>query len=128
MIFNCDETGLPLNPKCSKVVDRVGAKNPNYVSGGDKSQVTVLACCSAAGYVIPPYVIFDRQSLNQGMTSGEVPGTLYGLSTSGWITGELFYHWFLNYFLQYAPPSRPLLLLLDGHSSHYDPDTIKLAA
>jgi len=30
--------------------------------------------------------------------------------------------------LRYAPLARPLLLLLDGHSSHYSPDTIRLAA
>ena len=128
MIFNCDETGLPLNPKCAKVVDKTGTKNPSFVTGGDKSQVTVLACTSAVGYAIPPFVIFDRQSLNQGMTAGEVPGTLYGLSHNGWINSELFYHWFLHHFLQYAPLARPLMLLLDGHSSHYSPATIKLAA
>ena len=127
-IFNCDETGLPLNPKCAKVVQRVGTKNSSFVTGGDKSQVTVLACTSAAGYTIPPFVIFDRQSLNPSMTKGEVPGTLYGLSHNGWINSELFFHWFLQHFLEYAPPTRPLMLLLDGHSSHYSPTTIKLAA
>ena len=25
-IFNCDETGLPLNPKCLKIADRKGSK------------------------------------------------------------------------------------------------------
>ena len=127
-IFNCDETGLPLNPDCGKVLTNKGSKNPRYITGGDKSQVTVLACTSAAGYAIPSFVIFDRQTLNQAMTRGEVPGTLYGLSWNEWINSDLFYHWFTNHFLQYAPPTRPLLLLLDGHSSHYSPSTIKLAA
>ena len=127
-IFNCDETGLPLNPACGKIISEKGSKNPSFVTGGDKSQVTVLACTSAAGYALPPFVIFDRQSLNQNMTKGEVPGTLYGLSSNGWMNSELFYHWFLNHFLQYAPQTRPLMLLLDGHSSHYSPSTIKLAA
>ena len=62
------------------------------------------------------------------MTKGEVPGTLYGLSRNGWMNSELFYHWFLNHFLQYAPQTCPLMILLDGHSSHYSPATIKLAA
>ena len=51
VIFNCGETGLPLNPDCGKVVTKSGCKNPSFVTGGDKSQVTVLACTSAAGYV-----------------------------------------------------------------------------
>ena len=127
-IFNCDETGLPLNPMCLKVVDKVGSKNPSFITSGDKSQLTVLACCSAAGYAIPPFVIFDRKALNPKLTEGEVPGTLYGLSHNGWINSELFFHWFLRHFLDFAPPTRPLMLLLDGHSSHYCPATIKLAA
>ena len=98
------------------------------MTGGDKAQITVLACSSAAGYAIPPFVIFDRKSLNQSMTKGEVPGTLYDLSQNGWINSELFFHWFQHHFMEYAPPTRPLLLLFDGHSSHYSPATARLAA
>jgi len=35
--------------------------------------------------------------------------------------------WFNGHFLEYAPSVRPLLLLLDGHSSHYGPQFIRLA-
>ena len=127
-IFNCDEAGLPLNPKCQKVVAEVGAKNPSNVTGNTKTQITVLACTNAAGYAIPPFVIFNRKSLNPELTKGEVPGTLYGLSDSGWMKRDLFYYWLLNHFLLYAPPTRPLMLLLDGHSTHYCPEAIALAA
>ena len=87
-----------------------------------------MACTSAAGTSIPPFVIFDRKSLNPQMTIGEVPGTLYGLSQKGWIDRELFRCWFFHHSLMYIPPVRPVLLLLDGHLSHYCPDVIKLAA
>ena len=43
-IFNCDESGIPLNPKSLKVVDKVGSKNPSYLTSGSKTQITVLAC------------------------------------------------------------------------------------
>ena len=66
-IYNCDETGLPLNPPALRVVQEIGAKNPNFVTGGNKSQ-------------------------------------------------------------EYVPSTRPLILLLDGHSSHYSSAFIKLAA
>jgi len=127
-IFNCDETGIPLNPPSPKVVHKVGAKNPCYLTGGSKTQITVLACASAAGYAIPPFVIFDRQTLNPQLTKGEVPGTSYGLSANGWIDRKLFCDWMFEHFLAYAPPARPLLLLLDGHSSHYCPEVIKACA
>ena len=61
------------------------------------------------------------------MTLDELPGTIYGLSSKGWIDQELFHLWFEGH-LCYAPLVQPLLLLMDGHSSHYCPDTINLAS
>ena len=40
---------------------------------------------------------------------------------SGKMDGKIFHEWFEHHFLEYAPSGRPLLLLLDGHSSHYYP-------
>ena len=31
--------------------------------------------------------------LNHDWTDGEVPGTMYGLSSNGWIDSELFHSW-----------------------------------
>ena len=127
-IFNCDETGMPLTHKPPKVVAGVGQKHPYTVTSGDRAQITVMACASASGYSLPPMVIFDRKHLQPEMTTGEVPGTSYGLSDSGWMNAELFQLWFQNHFLVHAPSCRPLLLLLDGHSSHYNLNTIRMAA
>lgn len=127
-IFNLDESGFPLAPKPPKLVSKKGAKNPVHFTGDGKSQITVLACTSAAGYALPPFVIYDRRTLNPEYSVGEVPGSLYGLSPNGWIDKELFCDWFFNHFLLYAPQVRPLLLLMDGHSTHYCPEVIKEAA
>ena len=35
-------------------------------------------------------IVFDRKTLKAEVTVGEVPGSMYGLSESGWIDGELF--------------------------------------
>lgn len=40
----------------------------------------------------------------------------------------LFKIWFTRHFIWYAPSSRPLLLLMDGHSSHFCPEMIRTAA
>lgn len=127
-IFNCDETGMPFTHKPPKVVAGAGQKHPYSVTAGEKSQITILACGSAAGYTIPPMVVFDRKALKPEMTIGEVPGTFYGLSESGWMDSELFEEWLKNHFLQQIPPVRPILLLLDGHSSHYQPGMLRIAA
>ena len=57
---------------------------------GNKSQITVIACVSAVGHVIPPFVIFDAKGLNYQWTVGEVVGTRYGLSSNGWVDTVLF--------------------------------------
>ena len=126
-IFNMDESGMPLAPKSIKCVFKKGDRNPVAPSSGDKTQITVVACVSASGSCMPPMVILDRKTLPPCFTIGEVPGTIYGLSKNGWIDQELFEGWFTNHFLKHAPLARPLLLLLDGHSSHYCPDAVRLA-
>ena len=92
------------------------------------TSITVLSCCSAAGYALPPFVIFDRMQLKPELTKKEVPGTVYGLSKKGWIDGALFETWFSRHFLAHALLVCPLLLLLDGHSSHFNPSVIQKAA
>ena len=86
----------------------------------------MLCCANAAGYAIPPLVIFKRQNLLPSLTVGQVPGTAYGLNAkSGWINGEICRDWYHKHFLLHAPAARPLLLLLDGH---FEPDFIREAA
>ncbi len=128
-IFNCDESGFPLSPEAiGKLIAVKGQKHFWVNSSTEKAQITVLACASASGYILPPMVIYDRKRLTQELTKNEVPGTIYGLSDKGWINSDLFLQWFELHFLTHAPPARPLLLLLDGHSSHYQPDLVRLAA
>ena len=125
-IYNVDETGLPLDPKPPQLIFQQSEKNPAAVGSGNKAQITVVGCVS--GSCLPPMVIWDRRTHSPELTVGEVPGTIYGLSGKGWIDQELFEVWFLNHFLCYASPARPLLLLLDRHSSHFCPETIQAAA
>ena len=80
------------------MIARRGQKHPSAVGSGDKTQITVLSSCSAAGYALPPFVIFDRKTLKPELTVGEVPGTVHGLSSKGWIDGELFELWFTHHF------------------------------
>ena len=127
-IFNCDETGLPLEHTPPCVVSIKGQKHPRAVTSGNKKNITVMACCNAAGFFIPPLIIFRRKALNRALVDGEVAGTMYGLNDRGWMDYEVFDNWFTHHFLRHAPPTRPLLLLLDGHSTHYHPGFITKAA
>ena len=50
------------------------------------------------------------------------------MSENGWIEQELFFYWLKDLFLKYIPPEHPVMLLMDGHSSHYTPEAIRGAA
>ena len=75
LIFNMDETGIPLDPKPLKTIHERGEKNPMSITSGSKSQVTVVACVSAAGQTIPPIIIWKRRTMSPDMAVGELPGT-----------------------------------------------------
>ena len=105
-----------------------GQKHPTAATTGRKNQITVLACNNAAGNVLPPLVIFSRKALDPSLTVGEVPGTMYGLNDSGWMDSDVFASWLTHHFLVHAPSVRPVLLLMDGHSTHYNPSFIRRAA
>ena len=88
-IYNVDETGMPLDHRPPKVVGRKGKRNIRCRAIRNKAQITVVACVSASGQVITPYVILDTKQLNHAW----VPGTWYGLSNKGWIDNVLFKDW-----------------------------------
>jgi len=127
-IYNCDESGMPLQHKMPKIITAKGTKKVCQCSSGNKTQITVLGCANATGQAIPPMVEFTGKKINHMLSKGEVPGTLYGMSPNGWMDQELFAEWFSNHFLKHAVSARLFLLMLDGHSSYYTLDLVKSAA
>lgn len=122
-IYNVDETGMPLNNKVPKIVTRRGHKKSSMPHIWEQKSNHSIGCASATGHALPPFVIFDAKSLNAEWTRG----TTYGLSSKGWVDTELFKSWLTDHLLKYAVGARPLLVLLDGHSSHYQPELIRFA-
>ena len=49
------------------------------------------------------------------------------MTETGYMDTQTFYMWFANYFIPNLPPARPVVLLIDGHDSHLDPETFQLA-
>ena len=81
-VFNMDESGMLLDPKAHRLVSQKGS-SACALGSGDQFQITVVACASAAGFCLPPIVIWDRKTLAPELAVGEVPGTIYGLSSKG---------------------------------------------
>lgn len=120
-IFNCDETGVTVNPKSqSKIIALKGKRQVGCLTSADRGEtVTGLVCMSAAGAFMPVMLIFPRKRKQREFELGLPPGGWAEVSDSGWITTELFLVW-LKKFAHFSKASKdsPVLLILDGHSTH----------
>ena len=126
-IFNMDETGVTIVHKGGKVVTEIGRRNVWAITSGEKGKThTIITCVSASGYVLPPFLIYPRQRITENLKEGTIAGTVFHCSDSGWVNAGLFLVW-LQFFAQSIPLSRPVLLILDGHSSHVSIEAIEFA-
>lgn len=125
-VWNADETGCPLCPKSGRIVAMKGATDVYTISGNSKEQVTTLCAISAAGSVIPPMHVFAGKRFKNDPMKGSVPNAFFGKSKKGWMNTELFHNWLAEHFVKRAPAICPLVLLVDGHSSHIDINTAKV--
>ena len=126
-IYNVDECGVSVVHKGGKVLSEIGRKNVWAITSGEKGKNhTIVSCVSASGLSLPPFIIYPRKRITENLKADAYPGTSFNCSDSGWITQELYMEWF-HFFLRLIPPTRPVLLIQDGHSSHVSIDIIKLA-
>ena len=118
---------MPLDSKQLKRIASKGMKKVYGPSSGNKMQITVLACANAVRTMLPLMVIFKGERFNYDRVKGEVPDNKYGMPPNGWIEKDLFTKWLQKLFIPSIPPAQPVILL-DGHSSHCNPEAIAVAA
>ena len=122
-IWNADEAGFPLCATSGKVLSIRNSKNAYAITADTKEQITTLCAISAAD-VLPPMHIFPGTRFKYNPMLNCVDGAYFGRSPTGWISTELFYGWIANFFAKRVTV-RPVILLVDGHSSHIDMHTSK---
>ena len=93
-IYNCDETFVPLDFSREKAVYVRGVKNVYRQSQGTSDHITMLCCASAAGFPLPPMIIYSKSFPGGQYRFDGTDDTLYAKSESGWIDTELFITWF----------------------------------
>ena len=127
LIYNADETGVGIVTKPGKVFAEIGRRNVYTITAAESGKThTVMSCVSASGSTLPPLMVYPRKrSVPDKMRAGVVGGTLFEVSDNGWINKEMFLVW-LQHFVDSIPPVRPVLLILDGHSSHVTIEAIEL--
>ncbi|XP_076089673.1 uncharacterized protein LOC143060241 [Mytilus galloprovincialis] len=127
-IFNADETGVSTVHDPSKVVGKRGKQSVHSKTSGERGEnVTALCCVNAEARVLPPMLIFKGQRVSQALMGNAPANTLFACSKSSFIDSDLFNNWFKKLFIPNLPLQRPVLLILDGHSSHITEDLLETA-
>nr|XP_054771780.1 uncharacterized protein LOC129279702 [Lytechinus pictus] len=127
-MFNCDESGFPLGGrKGTRVLAEKGSKVVHEVRNSDKTQITVLATMNAVGDFLPPVIIVPGKRTEAcGRYMTDAPhGAFFAATDSGWMDSKSFFAFVANLFhpflTQHNIP-RPVLLMVDGHSTHQSPE------
>ena len=119
LIFNIDEKGISPNHTPPSIVGHRDFQPP-AVTTGKSATTTVIGSGSASGVAIPPYFVFAGKRWNDDLLKGGSPGVGGTVSETGWSNSDIFRTYLEDHFLKYVPvhDQHPLLILLDGHSTH----------
>lgn len=120
-IYNVDETGFYTRHRSTRVLALKGSRNVWTHEAPPSFHLTIVACGNAAGEYIAPTFVLAGQRLQRSLWDAlTVPGAQITTTANGFMTSCLFLKW-LSRFSQSVPADvgRPVLLLMDGCSSHY---------
>jgi hypothetical protein len=123
-IFNFDESGFQMGQMGhGMVVTATERKSrPKHVQPGNTEWVTVVAAINAAGWTLPPTIIFKAKTADPAWWQHpDVPRDWrLEYSKKGWTDNAIGQRW-IEHFDAYTRPrtkGKWRLLILDGHGSH----------
>jgi len=126
--YNFDETGFAMgliNLGSSKVVTTDTVGRATVIQPGDRRWITSIECISAAGKVIPPFIILPgKVHLESWYRQDLPPDWTIAVSDNGWTTDELGLKWIQHFdkWTKSQTIGTYRLLILDGHGSHSTPE------
>ena len=92
-----------------------------------KSAISVMFYGSAAGELLPTYVVYKGLNVYEAWCRYGPPGTIYTASQSGWFDLFSFTDWFKKVFLpNVRRKSGKKVLIVDNLSSHISMEVISL--
>ncbi|KAF4130497.1 DDE superfamily endonuclease [Phytophthora infestans] len=126
-IFNIDETAFQTRKKSKKVIAVRGSTNVWCLDPSVNFHLSIVACGSAAGFVVPPAYSLPGKTVEWDVIDECFKRSNYDFPIRN-INTYLFERW-LHFFDSSVPRTvkRPLLLVLDGCSSHYSGDVLETA-
>ena len=120
-IWNCDETAVQIQPKRAKIISPTGIQEAYIVKPtNSKQNVTALATISAAGILLPPFLVLPGKRHMSWMKQIREEMD-YELTPSGWMAKETFKIYLERQFLpklKELHTTFPVILFFDGVSSH----------
>lgn len=129
--YNADESFFLLNPSNGPVVVAKGSKNVYEIKNGcEKEGVTVMGCFSADGGKVKQQCIFRYDRVPAVIRSSFPPSMHLSVSKSGWMNADLFIEFIQDVFHPHVVQKHglnvPVILFVDGHSSHLSLDVCLL--
>ena len=123
-VFNFDEAGFMMGKIMSQLVvtgsERRG--QPKAIQPGNREWTTVIQGINAAGWAIPPFIIFAGKHHLSAWYKEDIPRDwAIAVSDNGWTTNEIGVDW-LKHFIKHTKDrvvGARRLLILDGHESHH---------
>jgi hypothetical protein len=123
-VYNFDEAGFMMGKITTQLVVTASERRgrPKAIQPGNREWVTLIAAINAAGWSVPPFLIFAGQyHLSAWYEEAEIPRDwAIAVSDNGWTTNKLGVEW-LKHFNAYTKTrivGARRLLVLDGHESH----------
>ena len=101
-IFNYDETNLSDDPGTKKCIFRREVKYPERVKDSIKTSTSTMFCGSAAGQMLPAYVVYKAEHLWSAWTESGPPNTRYNRSKTSWFDAQCFKDWFESLFVPFV--------------------------
>ena len=89
LIYNIDETGLSPEHVPRRVIGPRNLITPAITSPRGAT-TTLIAACSAAGQHIPPFFVFKGKRRSPDLMKGQLPGSDYRMSETGWSNSHIF--------------------------------------
>jgi len=116
-----------MDPTKFKTIGEKGQKAIRVTCGANRENVTVLAVNCADGTAIDPLIVFkDKNPHSTWYGDKALRKTSFAVNDNGWVTTTVFHAWFVK-FLAETKSVCPLILLLDGHTTHTSIKTTELA-
>jgi hypothetical protein len=123
-VYNFDEAGFMMGKIMSQLVvtgsERRG--QPKAIQPSNREWATVIQGINAAGWAIPPFIIFAGKHHLSAWYEEDIPRDwAIAVSDNGWTTNKLGVDW-LKHFIKHTEGKvvgARRLLILDGHESHH---------